>query len=112
MEWHDIFVWKKTLIKYRFGKIHEKKLMEERWNVFQIQVRIVYTDTSETRFGGYCVQTGSAVSHGIYEKHKRRKSSTLRELMDDERGLRSLFSFLEVEIKVSPGSLTKQRLLL
>ena len=43
--------------------------------------RIVYTDASETGYGGYCVQAGNAVSHGVWEKYERKRSSTWRELV-------------------------------
>ena len=43
--------------------------------------RIVYTDASETGYGGYCVQAGNAVSHGVWEEYERKRSSTWRELV-------------------------------
>ena len=57
--------------------------------------QIVYTDASETGYGGNCVQTGNSASHGIWEENKRKQSSTWRELVAVERVLCLLLPFLE-----------------
>lgn len=59
--------------------------------------RIVYTDAIKTGYGGYCVQTGNAVSNGVWEESERKKSSTWRKLVAVERVLCSLLPFLEGE---------------
>lgn len=58
--------------------------------------RIVYTDASETGYGGYCtcVQTGNAVSNGLYGKKARERRFPLVAV---ERVLCSLLPFLEGE---------------
>jgi hypothetical protein len=58
---------------------------------------VVYTDASETGYGGYCVQTGNAVSHGVWEESEIILSSTERVLVAVERVLCSLLPFWEGE---------------
>jgi hypothetical protein len=48
---------------------------------------VVCADASETVYGGYCVQTGNAVSNGVWEESERIQSSTWRELVAVERVL-------------------------
>jgi hypothetical protein len=58
---------------------------------------VVYTDPSETGYGGYCVQTGNAVSHDLWEESERIQSYIWRELVAVERVLSSLLPFLAGE---------------
>ena len=43
-------------------------------------VRVVYSDASDTGFGGYVVEHGACVAYGQWTEHEARKSSTWREL--------------------------------
>jgi len=43
-------------------------------------VRIVYSDASDTRFGGYIVEHGQYVAHGHWDATEAQQSSTWREL--------------------------------
>lgn len=58
---------------------------------------VVYTDASDTGYGGYCVRTGKNVSHGLWEESERIMSSTWRELAAVDRVLRSFVQFLKGE---------------
>lgn len=58
---------------------------------------VVYTDASDTSYGGYCVRTGKTVSHGLWEESERIMSSTWRELAAVDRVLRSFVQFLKGE---------------
>ncbi|XP_062621080.1 uncharacterized protein LOC134282689 [Saccostrea cucullata] len=84
---NQILFWKNTL----------EKINDREMKYISGSSRIVYTDASETGYGGYCVQTGNAVSHGLWEESERNNSSTWRELVAVERVLFSLISFLEGE---------------
>ena len=43
-------------------------------------VRVVYSDASDTGFGGYVVEHGAQVAYGQWTKHEAQQSSTWREL--------------------------------
>ena len=43
-------------------------------------VRVVYSDASDTGFGGYVVEHGACVAYGQWTKHEAQQSSTWREL--------------------------------
>ena len=43
-------------------------------------VRAVYSDASDTGFGGYVVEHGGQVAQGLWSKQESRKSSTYREI--------------------------------
>ena len=43
-------------------------------------VRVVYSDASETGYGGYVVEHGSCVSYGQWTESEAQQSSTWREL--------------------------------
>lgn len=42
--------------------------------------RIVYSDASGTGYGGYCVESSTGVSHGLWSPYEAGQSSTYREL--------------------------------
>ena len=43
-------------------------------------VRVVYSDASDTGYGGYVVEHGSCVAYGQWSEHEALQSSTWREL--------------------------------
>ena len=45
-------------------------------------VRVVYSDASDIRYGGYIVEHGSCVAYGQWSEHEALQSSTWRELTD------------------------------
>ena len=53
-------------------------------------VRLVYSDASSTGYGGYTVQHGPQVAHGLWSKEEALQSSTWRELCGVHRVLESL----------------------
>ena len=44
-------------------------------------VRVVYSATSNTGYGGYCVEHGGHFAHGQWTEQGAQQSSTWRELM-------------------------------
>lgn len=53
----------------------------------------VYTDASDTGYGGYCVRTGKTISHGLWEEYEIIMSPTRRELAAVKRVNRSFLQF-------------------
>ena len=43
-------------------------------------VRVVYSDASDTGFGGYVVEHGACVAYGQWTRYEAQQSSTWREL--------------------------------
>ena len=58
---------------------------------------MVYTDASHTGFGGYTVEHGCHIAHGVWLPEERRESSTWRELRAVRLVLESLVSKLQNE---------------
>ena len=52
--------------------------------------RIIYSDASNTGFGGYIVNVADTVSHGLWDNSESQKSSAWRELKAVELILNSL----------------------
>ena len=60
-------------------------------------VRVVYTDASHTGYGGYTVEHGYHIAHGVWLPEERTESSTWRELRAVRRVLESLVGNLRNE---------------
>ena len=58
-------------------------------------VRVVYSDASDTGFGGYSVEHGGEVAHGHWDPMEAQQSSTWRELRAVRLVLESLLNKLE-----------------
>ena len=58
-------------------------------------IRVVYTDTSSTGYGGYTVEYGCHIAHGLWLPEERCKSSTWREF----RAVRLVFDLLKAKLK-------------
>ena len=69
-------------------------------------VRIVYSDASDTGFGGYIVEHGQYVVHGHWDAVEAQQSSTWRELKGIRLVLQSLISKLQI-VKLSGLLITK-----
>jgi len=60
-------------------------------------VRVVYSDASDTGYGGFIVEHGCYVAHGAWSAEERTKSSTWRELRAVRMVLESLLPKLKNE---------------
>jgi len=58
-------------------------------------VRVVYSDTSDSGYGGFTVQHGFHIAHGVWSAEEMTQSSTWRELAAVRRVLESLDSKLK-----------------
>ena len=67
---HELMFWKASLAEYSFQPI---------WHV-PSAVRVVYSDASDTGYGGYVVEHGQCVSYGQWTRSEAEQSSTWREL--------------------------------
>ena len=66
--WNSIYIYlKKVLVKFCLGKQIIEKINGRDMKCVTGSSRIVYTDASETGYGGFCVQAGNAVSNGVWE---------------------------------------------
>lgn len=92
-----IFLSKDSIDQISFWKHTLDKINCRKMKCISGSNRVVYTDASDTGYGGYCVQTGNSVSHGVWEESERMQSSTWRELVAVERVLCSLLPFLAGE---------------
>ena len=74
----------------------------EGWNGQEIwhspaAIRVVYTDASQTGYGGYTVEHGCHIAHGVWLPEESKESSTWRELRAVRRVLESLVGKLQNE---------------
>lgn len=60
-------------------------------------IRVVYTDASHTGYGGYTVEHGCHIAHGVWLPEERTESSTWRELRAVRQVLEALIGKLQNE---------------
>ena len=70
------------------------ELNKRHFNFDQSCQRIVYSDASDTGYGGYVVETSFSTAHGMWASSEKENSSTWKELMAVKKVLLSLVELL------------------
>ncbi|KAK3090282.1 hypothetical protein FSP39_010613 [Pinctada imbricata] len=90
----SIFLSTESINQIHFWKKNIQSISSRNFDVdFSCQT-IVYSDASNTGYGGYIVHNPLSISHGMWTEVEKHQSSTWRELVAVERVLISISTFL------------------
>ncbi|KAL5020676.1 hypothetical protein ScPMuIL_002241, partial [Solemya velum] len=94
--WNDnVRLYDSSVYQLQFWKNHLSQLNHCPIQFKPHSFKVVYSDASNSGYGGYSVESPKGVAHGLWTEEEANKSSTWKELAAVDRTLCSLISHLE-----------------
>ncbi|CAC5381524.1 unnamed protein product [Mytilus coruscus] len=83
-----------SIEQLQFWKLNISEVNVKHFSVDESCHSIIYSDASDTGFGGYIVETPQNIAHGMWVESERSNSSTLKELSALKKVLLSLINII------------------
>ncbi|CAC5408526.1 unnamed protein product [Mytilus coruscus] len=83
-----------SIEQLQFWKLYISEVNVKHFSVDESCHSIIYSDASDTGFGGYIVETPQNIAHGMWVESERSNSSTLEELSAVKKVFLSLINFI------------------